>query len=223
MPFLSPILTEVLGSASSLASTVSATSGNEIWSTTSPYNSTIAYMSTSSKKPVVMTLSPYNGYFSQILSYLSLSLSESVVVEWSSSTATTSRVSSTITVPSDFSDSSHTLSHLQAASTKSDIRFETSMFSSVVTGDRIRTRTPSMTRIIQCAGIRQVSPSTAAEAQTQPTLPAQKRDETLSRGSFPTTPSPIDLPAGSPFSFSSRLLQHPLARQLAGVVVGAGA
>lgn len=147
-----------------------------------------------------MTLISYNGYFSQILSYLSLSLSESVITEWSSPVATTSRISSTSTVPSDFSGSSHTLSPSQAASTKSNIQFETSMFSSVSAGDGIRTRTPSMTRIIQRSEIRQVSPTTAAEAQTQLTLPAQKRDETLSWGPFPATPSPTDLPTGSLFS-----------------------
>ena len=54
MSFLGSIPTEILGSASGPASIVSATSGNAIWSTMSPYNS--AYMSTSSKKPVVTTL-----------------------------------------------------------------------------------------------------------------------------------------------------------------------
>jgi hypothetical protein len=83
---------------------------------------------------------------------------------------------------------------------KSDIGFETSMFSSVGARDGVRTRTRSMTRIIQRAEIRQVSPSSAAEAQTQPTLLSQKRDETLSWGPFPATPSPTGLPTGSPFS-----------------------
>ena len=100
-----------------------------------------------------MTLISYNGYFPQILSYLSLSLSKSVVAVWSSPAATASRVSSTTTVPSDFSGSSHTPNLSQAASTKSDIRFKTSMFSSVGAGDGIRTRTPSITRIIQRAEI----------------------------------------------------------------------
>ena len=63
MSFLSSIPTEILGSASSSASTVSATSGNAFWSTTSPYNSTVTYMSTSSKKPIGTTLISYNGYF----------------------------------------------------------------------------------------------------------------------------------------------------------------
>lgn len=167
-------------------------------------------MSTSSKKPVITTLISYNGYFSQTLSYLSLPLSESVA-EWSSPAATTSRVSSTSTVPSDFSGSSHTLSPSQAASTKSNFRFETSILSSVGAGNGIHTRTPSMTRIIQRAEIRQVSLSAAAEAQTQPTLPAQKRNETLSRGPFPATPSPTGLPTRSPFSsptVSSNTLPH---------------
>lgn len=157
-----------------------------------------------------------NGYFSQILSYLSLPLSESVVAEWSSPAATMSRVSSTSTVPSDFSGSSHTLSPSQAASTKSNIRFETSMLSSVGAGNGIHTRTPSMTRIIQRAEIRQVSLSAAAEAQTQPTLPAQKRNETLSRGPFPATPSPTGLPTRSPFSsptVSSSTLSHASSQE----------
>ena len=153
MSFLNSIPTKILGSASSSASTMSATSGNAFWSTTSPYNSTVTYMSTSSRKPVVMTLISYNGYFPQILSYLSLSLSKSVVAVWSSPAATASRVSSTTTAPSDFSGSSHTPSLSQAASTKSDIRFKTSMFSSVGAGDGIRTRTRSITRIIQRAEI----------------------------------------------------------------------